>query len=280
MLNSVIAQVGVGTENPASTLDVRGSLQTAFREVATDTTLNETDYYITYNGEEDATITLPPISDDINNFNGRIYRVKNVSNNVITLLPSGTNTIRATNTPLNSFTIDPGNYIEIVKNGNTVDTSATWDLSFYGTTIATSNVDLYGTILRIPHFSANITNHNSTQYDSGVGTDRWWIISTSTTSYAVDRNNDITPSTMRILYEYQGIPFDLTNLNPMFTVGNSSNFPDVFSASFGGFSTVNGKTRLALTISRIDYIGQRANINSNWEGRNFFINALFTRMLQ
>jgi hypothetical protein len=279
MLNNLNAQVGIGTENPTSTLDIKGSLQIAFKEITTDTTLGADDYYVTYNGTSDATITLPPISTGINNFNGRIYRLKNVTSKKVTVRPSGNNTIRATSTPLTSFVIEPGNYVEIVNNKNTGSTSATWDLSFLGITYS-PNVDLYGTTLKIPHFSANISNHNSTKYDSGSGTDTWWIISSTSTKYSISGSEYVKPSKMTIVYEYQGTPFDLTDLHPMFTIGNSSNYPDVFIASFGGFNNVNGKTRLTLTISRIDFIGKDASNISDWQGESFFINALFTRKIR
>ena len=84
---------------------------------------------------------------------------------------------------------------------------------------------------------------------------------------------------MTIVYEYQGTQFDLTNLHPVLTVGNTSAFPDVFTVSFGGFTTVANKTRLTLTVSRIDFIGVESGSNSNWQGSDFFINALFTKKL-
>ncbi len=63
------AQVGVDTTIPNSTLDVRGSLQTAFKEISSSVTLGINDYYTTYNGTADATITLPVIGTGTSSFN-------------------------------------------------------------------------------------------------------------------------------------------------------------------------------------------------------------------
>lgn len=276
---SLNAQVGINTTNPNSTLDIKGSLQIDYKEITTDITLGINDYYVTYNGTKDAIITLPTIGKGINSFSGRIYRIKNVTKNKVTILPSGKNTLRATANSLGSFVIEPGNYIEIVNNKNSDDTSAAWDISFLGLTYS-PNVELYGTTLKIPNFQFKITNHDSTKFDSGTGTDTWWIISSTSTTYSISGESYIKPSKMTIVYEYQGTPFNLTNLHPMLTVGNSSNNPDVFTASFGGFTEVNGKTRLTITISRMDFIGKNSTNNSDWQGESFFINALFTRKIK
>ncbi|WP_291115479.1 hypothetical protein [Empedobacter sp. UBA7248] len=272
------AQVGVGTTIPNSTLDVRGSLQTAFKEISSSVTLGINDYYTTYNGTNDATITLPVIGTGTSSFNGRIYRIKNATTKRVTVKASGSNTIRATSVPVASFIIEAGCYVEVVNNTNTVATSATWDLSYIAQPY-TPNVSIYGTTLKIPHFSANISNHNSTDYDSGTGTEAWWVISSTATSQALNANTSIKPSKMTIVYEYQGTAFDIVNLHPILTAGNTTSFPDVFTVSFGGFTEVNGKTRLTLTVARIDLIGTETSSSSNWQGTGFFINALFTKKL-
>ncbi|WP_312557865.1 hypothetical protein [Empedobacter brevis] len=273
-----IAQVGVGTSTPNSTLDVRGSLQTAFKEISSSVTLGLNDYYTTYNGANDATITLPVIGTGTSSFNGRIYRIKNATTKRVTVRASGSNTIRATSVPVTSFIIEAGCYVEVVNNTNTAATSATWDLSYIAQPY-TPNVSIYGTTLKIPHFTANISNHNSTAYDSGTGTDVWWVISSTSSSQALNANTSIRPSKMTIIYEYQGTAFDINNLHPILTAGNTTSFPDVFTVSFGGFSEVGGKTRLTLTVARVDLIGTDGGSNSNWQGTGFFINTLLTKKL-
>ena len=274
------SQVGIGTNLPNSTLDVRGSLQTAFKEITSDVQLGLNDYYITYNGLNDATLTLPVVASAQNSFNGRIYRIKNVTTKKVTIKASGSNTIRATNVPVTSFIIEPGCYAEIVNNTNTGASSATWDLSYIAQPYA-PNVSLYGATLRIPPHNVIISDHNNSSYDSGTGTDRWWVVSNTPVSYELQSSTNayIKPSKMSITYEYQGTPFDLTNLHPVLTVGNISSYPDVFTVSFGGFNTVSNKTRLTLTVSRVDFIGTQSGSNSNWQGADFFINALFTKKL-
>lgn len=272
LLKTLTAQIGINTNTPTSTLDVRGSLQASFREITENTTLNENDYYITYSGTEDATITLPPISIGTNNFNGRIYRIKNVSNNNIIIRPSGENTIRVTNNTSNFFIVEAGNYIEIVNNNNT---SAAWDLSFIGSTFS-SNVELYNTTLIIPPFNTRITEDNSDNFESSDGKNKWKVISANSSAYSANGNAFISANKMTIIYEYQGVAFNLRNLHPILTVGNNSSTTDVFTISFGGFSTVNGKTRFVLSVSKTDLIGSN---NFAWNNSSFIINALFTKTL-
>lgn len=277
--NLSIAQVGIGTQVPNSTLDVRGSLQTAFKEITASTTLGVNDYYVTYNGTAAVTpspvVTLPIIATGTSSYNGRIYRIKNVSTQNVRVQASGSNTIRATNVPVNSFIVNPGCYVEIVNNTNTGENTANWDLSYTAQPYA-PNVSLYGATLKIPPHTTTVSNHNTILYDSGTGTDIWWLISNSSTTFTVSGTN-IKPSKMTLVYEYQGTGFDLTNLHPLLTVGNTSSYPDVFTVSFGGFTTVANKTRLTLTVSRVDFIGTETTSNSNWLGGEFFVNALFTK---
>lgn len=270
------AQVGVGTNTPNSVLDVRGSLQTAYREVTTNATLDINDYYVVFNGAAASTITLPAIQTGTSSFTGRVYRIKNISSQVLTIRPAGTNTFRVSSTiPDATITLNPGFFVELVNNTNTGATAAAWDASFVAQPIAQA-VTLYGATLKLPPYGS-ITTRNPT-YDSGTGTDVWWLISATPSTYEVSSSLS-RPSRMVIVYEYQGTAFNLTGLQPLLTVGNSSSFPDIFSVSFGGFTNVAGKTRLTVSIARVDFIGATASpaTNSNWQGTEFFINALFTK---
>ncbi|MGV0922002.1 beta strand repeat-containing protein [Empedobacter falsenii] len=121
-------KVGVGTITPNSTLAVKGSLETAYKEVTTATTLSVNDYYVTFNGTSNATITMPTVgSTPATAFTGRAYKIKNISNSVVTVSGATGNTFRNSGTAVASFTLDPGQYVEVVNNGNT--TGATWDVS-------------------------------------------------------------------------------------------------------------------------------------------------------
>ena len=238
------------------------------------------DHYITYNGTANSTFTLPVIGSGASSFTGRIYKIKNISAFNITLQASGGNTLRIDNTPVSTFIIPTGAYAEVVNNSNT--TGGTWDLSFI-TLPKPNNVEIYGTQLSIPpHASgtapvADWTGHSNTAYDTGTGTDAWWVISKASTSFSVGTGFS-NASRMTLVYEYQGTPFNITNMNPSLTAGNNSSFPDVFIASFVSLANngTSGKTRLTVSVARVDFIGNNGSNNSNWTG-TFLLNLLLAR---
>ena len=257
-LTCLCAQVGINTETPNSTLSIKGSLEAAYREVTTNTTLTENDHYITYSGSDEATITLPAIGSDNQSFTGRIYKIKNISSKEITLVASDNNSLRLKADPITSFTIKSGGYIEAVNNANT--TGGTWDISFVGHPSTIQNLEFYSAILKIPpHANAgggvpDWNNHGNTNYDS----DGWYIIQKE--SRAPSTNH---APVMKLVYEYQGTPFNLTNMAPMLTTGVNANNPDVFTASVMSIlnNGTNGKTRLTIAFSRNDYF---VETNSAW----------------
>lgn len=275
------AQVGINTTTPNSTLAVNGSLRAGYKEVATTSyAITATDHYITYNGTDATTFTLPAIGTGATSYTGRIYKIKNISNSNLTLQPSGGNTLRIDNTPVSSFVVPVGAYAEVVNNSNT--SGGTWDLSF--TVLPKpSNVEIYGAQLSIPPHGngspgvADWINHSNTSYDTGSGTDRWWVVSKSSVNYAHTASYSNT-SRMTIVYEYQGTPFNVTNMYPILTAGNNSSFPDVFTASFVSLtnSGTGGRTRLTVSVSRMDFIGANGSNNSNWTG-TFLLNLLLAR---
>ncbi|QIY89460.1 hypothetical protein [Chryseobacterium gallinarum] len=274
------AQVGINTLTPNSTLAINGSLRAGYKEVtATTYSILATDHYITYNGTGNTTFTLPVIGTGTTSYTGRVYKIKNISASGITLQASSGNTLRIDNTPVASFVIPTGAYAEVVNNSNTA--GGTWDMSF--TVLPKpSNVEIYGAQLSIPpHASASSpvadwTNHTNTAYDTGTGTDTWWVVSKSSTTYAHTANY-ANASRMMIVYEYQGAPFNVNNMYPILTAGNNSSFPDVFTASFVSLANngTGGKTRLTVSVARIDFIGINGN-NSNWAG-TFLLNLLLAR---
>ncbi|PKF73954.1 hypothetical protein [Chryseobacterium sp. PMSZPI] len=279
---SLHAQVGINTPTPNSTLAVNGSLGANYKQVtATSYTVLPTDHYLTYNGTADATFTLPVIGTGTTSYTGRIYKIKNISTSNITLQASSGNTLRIDNTPVTSFVIPLGAYAEVVNNSNT--SGGTWDLSF--TVLPKpNNVELYGIQLLIPPHAnssapvADWSNHTNTSYDTGTGTNAWWVISKASTTYAATSTYS-NASRMMIVYEYQGTPFNINNMYPILTAGNNSTFPDVFTASFVGLANngTGGRTRLTVSVARIDFIGSNGN-NSNWAG-TFLLNLLLARKL-
>lgn len=278
------AQVGINTLTPNSTLAVNGSLRAGYTQVtSTNYNILATDHYITYDGTGNATFTLPVIGTGTSSYTGRIYKIKNISASSITLQASSGNTLRIDNTPVSSFVIPTGAYAEVVNNSNT--TGGTWDLSF--TVLPKpSNVEIYGAQLTIPpHNSASPgvtdwTNHTNTSFDTGTGTDAWWIISKTSFNSAFGRTNDTTgytnSSRMTLVYEYQGAPFNVTNMYPILTAGNNSSYPDVFTSSFVSLANVGGKTRLTVSVARVDFAGTNGGNNSNWAG-TFLLNVLLAR---
>lgn len=78
---SINAQVGIGTVTPNSTLDVRGSLATAYRAFSAGTTAAITDNMLVFTGTSAATLTMP----DATACQGRYYWIKSTSSNSSTL---------------------------------------------------------------------------------------------------------------------------------------------------------------------------------------------------
>lgn len=278
------AQVGINTSTPNSTLAINGSLRAGYKEVSTTTySILATDHYITYNGSANATFTLPVIGTGTTSYTGRIYKIKNISSSTITLQASSGNTLRIDNTPVASFVIPLGAYAEVVNNTNT--TGGTWDLSF--TVLPKpSNVEIYGAQLTIPPHSgssapiADWTGHANSSFDTGTGSDAWWVISKSSVTSAFGAASSTVgytnSSRMTLVYEYQGAPFNVTNMYPILTAGNNSSFPDVFTASFVSLANVSGKTRLTVSVARVDFMGTNAGNSSNWAG-TFLLNVLLAR---
>ncbi|MGN7863652.1 hypothetical protein [Chryseobacterium sp. 22458] len=272
-------QVGINTITPNSTLAINGSLGAGYKEVTT-TAYNilATDHYITYNGAANTTFTLPVIGTGLTSYTGRIYKIKNISSSTITLQASSGNTLRIENTPVTSLVIPVGAYAEVVNNSNI--TGGTWDLSF--TVLPKpSNVEIYGAQLSIPPHAggtvADWDNHADTSFDTGSGTDRWWVISKNSISYEFSSNYSRT-SRMTIVYEYQGTPFNISNMYPILTAGNNSSFPDIFTGSFVSLANngTGGRTRLTVSVARADYTGNDGLSDSNWTG-TFLLNLLLAR---
>ncbi|WP_294304353.1 hypothetical protein [uncultured Chryseobacterium sp.] len=281
----VSGQVGINTATPNSTLTVEGSLEADYKEItASSYPITNKDHYLAYNGTAASTFTLPLIGIGDKSFTGRIYKIKNLSGFNIILQASGGNTLRSDTTGgVSSFTIAPGSYVEAVNNTNT--SGSTWDL-FYSIP-SKNNMELYGTQLYIPpHASGFIpvpdwTNHTNILYDTpATSTDAaWWVISKTSYNYAHTANYHNT-STMTIVYEYQGTPFNLNNMYPLLSPGNNSAFPDVISGSLSSIANngTGGRTRITVSVSRTDFVGNNGTNNSNWSV-TFFINLLLARKL-
>ena len=109
-----IAQVGIGTASPNSTLDIRGSLATAYRSFTSATTAALSDNTLAFTGTAAATLTLP----DATTCSGRQYWIKNASATspapVLTVATTSSQTIDGNTT----WTLDETNeIIRVVSNG-------------------------------------------------------------------------------------------------------------------------------------------------------------------
>src|SRR5690349_6114632 len=97
---NINAQVGVGTTTPNSTLDVRGSLSTAYRTFTASTSAVITDNVLVFTGSSAATVTLP----DATACTGRSYVIKNASTTgpvpVLTIATTSSQTIDGVTTYL------------------------------------------------------------------------------------------------------------------------------------------------------------------------------------
>ncbi|PKF73957.1 hypothetical protein [Chryseobacterium sp. PMSZPI] len=276
------AQTGINTTTPNSTLTVNGSFEADYKEITSSAyNITSNDYYLTYNGASNATFTLPSIGTGNLSFSGRIYRIKNISGSNLSIQASNGNTLRSDNAPVSTFVVAAGAYAEIVNNNNT--NGGTWDLTYTPAISKFNNAELYVTQLLIPPHSTNNaadwTNHANTGYDTGTGSDAWWVISKASSPYTHTATTS-SPSRMTIVYEYQGLPFNISKMYPLLTAGNNSSFPDVYSASFVGLANngTGGKTRLTISVARIDFIGGTGSGSSDWGGV-FLLNTILAKKM-
>jgi len=196
---------GINVQVPNSTLTVGGSFGAGYRETSLSTTLTDQDYYVTYNGTTSGqTITLPQISTVTNlKFSGRGYKIKNVSDQGIILQCSPGNTIRYSNNKvLNSIPLLKGVYAELVCTQN--DTN--WDLLFI------SEIDYNATITKSDFLLPTYLFLPGTEKEYNTGNN--WIVK----SVVAQGNYDWRTRSVKVTYEYQGLPFDITDMAVVATV--------------------------------------------------------------
>ena len=274
------AQVGINTPNPKSSLSVNGSISLGLQE-NTSTTYNLTidDHYYVYNGSANGIVNLPPVKLGDLLITGRLYRIKNSSDYNLTVNPLGSGVTIRFNNEVNkdNFTIQPGDYVEIIKTANS--TSNAWDVSYIAKELEDddSSVFVYGARLTIPplatgstyatwNYTTSTTTETSTNspYSTGSGKDKWVVIAKTFARYNNPNPNSSTgsnysgtykitrasnsssnyvtnlqPSKVTLVYEYQGPAFEnIDKVYPIMTCGNDSNFPDVFLATFESLENV------------------------------------------
>lgn len=109
-----LAQLGVGTTSPNSTLDVRGSLATGYRAFTSATSATSTDNLLVFTGSSATTITLPTAI----GCSGRNYVIKNASSTgplpLLTIATSASQTIDG----LSTWLLDESNEtVTLISNG-------------------------------------------------------------------------------------------------------------------------------------------------------------------
>lgn len=77
IMSGAMAQIGIGTTSPNSTLDVRGSFSTPLTSFSSNLTAGASDNMLLFTGTSGATLTLPTAA----GIAGREYWIKNVSSN-------------------------------------------------------------------------------------------------------------------------------------------------------------------------------------------------------
>jgi hypothetical protein len=129
---------GIFTKNPGSSLAVNGSFAGDYKIATGNFILDDSDFYIAYNGDTDGIIQLPMASNGPGNFKGRIYRIKNTTGNrVLTVAAHNLEKIDAV-TDVSSIVVPPGYYAELISKGTT--TGTTWELSMLVPAVPSSTV--------------------------------------------------------------------------------------------------------------------------------------------
>lgn len=240
----IFSQVGINTADPKTTLDINGSLSNreATVSVVSNTvsiTPNMSQYKIIGTATTDFTITADP-----GNIDGQRLVIFN-------------NTTGGYTGSLNGINIANGYAVEFIYSNNG------WRSTSYNSSI----VSLYSSQIKIPPHAnsgipvADFTNHSNAAYDYN----NWNVISKTSTSVTTT-----TPAKMQIIYEYQGTPFNLNKLYPLFTAGNNTNYPDTYLVNFIDISNSTGKTRITVVVNRIDNLNTST---ANWAG-TFLINFI------
>lgn len=245
------SQVGINTSDPKATLDINGSLANRESSVsiasnAVTITPNMSQYRITGTATADFTITVGAASID-----GQRLVIFN-------------NTTGGYTGKLNNINISNGFAVEFIYS------NGAWRSTSYNSSI----VSVYSSQVKIPPHRdatqgtgvADFTNHGNSAYDFN----NWWVISKTSTAAATGY-----PAKMTIVYEYQGTPFSLNKLYPIYTAGNNTSYPDTFLVNFINISNSTGKTRMTVVVNRMDNftVSTTSSTSANWSG-TFLINFL------
>ncbi len=117
--------VGIGTNNPGSKLQVSGSLAAAYaNQTTTPYSLGANDYYDAWSGTSNGTFNLPAAVSGSGNFVGRVYILKNATGTYsLTVQANGSEKIDGAS----SITVQPGNSVTLISSGSTGEVT-TWNV--------------------------------------------------------------------------------------------------------------------------------------------------------
>ncbi len=244
------SQVGINTSDPKATLDINGSLANresivSIASNAVTITPNMSQYRITGTATADFTITVGAAS-----IEGQRLVIFN-------------NTTGGYAGKLDNINIANGFAVEFIYS------NGAWRSTAFNSSI----VSVYSSQVKIPpHASAtqgtavaDFSNHGNSAYDFN----NWYVISKTSTAAA-----NGYPAKMIIVYEYQGTPFSLNKLYPIYTAGNNTSYPDTFLVNFININNDTGKTRMTVVVNRMDnFTFSNNSTSANWAG-TFLINFL------
>lgn len=244
------SQVGINTSDPKATLDINGSLANresivSIASNAVTITPNMSQYRITGTATADFTITVGAAS-----IEGQRLVIFN-------------DTTGGYTGKLDNMNIANGFAVEFIYS------NGAWRSTAFNSSI----VSVYSSQVKIPPHRyatgttgvADFTNHSNNAYD----VNNWHVISKESTAAASGY-----PAKMTIVYEYQGTPFSLNKLYPIYTAGNDTSYPDTFLVNFININNDTGKTRMTVVVSRMDNLTvSNSSTSANWAG-TFLINFL------
>lgn len=161
------SQVGINSNTPNSTLDVKTSISFSYSEkIDVDYNLNDSDFYVAYRSNIATGINTfrLPDNNSINNFKGRVYQIKNNSTKNLKISSKSNQTIRVgENNYINEFILIPGAYVEFVTSGKIGN--GEWEMMYNSIPkeVVFNNVEIYtGQVILPSHTGySNWTENNA-----------------------------------------------------------------------------------------------------------------------
>lgn len=278
-----LAQIGINTTLPGSTLTVNGSFAGTYKTVATSIALGKDDFYISFTGNNPATLTLPAATIAYpaeGNILGRVYYIKNTGSAQLTVSTSGLELINnqsASGGSVPNFKLNPGGYAMLISKGTVSGT--TWELSTFidktTSTIAalgatntvtytgTQLADFNNSIPQIIPFSSNdvIVNQGGSVLWNDSG-DYWQILESGVykiEGYAYFGSGGTTLGN----YQWTGINLNITK--------NGTAISNIIGGNRGNF--MNNIAEIANSPINVNCIvrlnaGDRVYLTMNWGAGN------------